>query len=367
MLAMPPNPGDKPSTFTWPPKPISPDRLNAPARPLRVRPPADPPKSRRPLTLLERIELAWLQPASPSPSLRLIDFTPDTPARYCRRCGQSTSSHANAITAATADTAADANPTAGTHTSPQPAVGGTPCPHCRERTIRWQRLIRVGPYASTLRNAVRNLKFHRDRAMGHHLASLLATSITQQFRRLGPARQPTHIFIVPVPSSNRRRLARGIDHTLVLARALRSHLAAINTAPQINLARLLRKRHTVSQVTLPTSKRSLNVVGVFRPRRLPLRPTPAARFSRRLFSPWQRVISAANQPHARVLLILLDDVTTTGSTLSAAARALLKALSDCRQAALMPKHPRPTLWAAVIAATPRPQPGQPGQSDGESP
>lgn len=361
---MPPNPGDKPSTFTWPPKPISPARLNAPARPLRVRPPADPPTPRRPLTLLERIELAWLQPASPSPSLRLIDFTPDNPARYCRRCGQGTSSHANAL-AAVAETEPHANPTDRTRSSPA-AVGGTPCPHCRERTIRWQRLIRVGPYASTLRRAVRTLKFHRDRAMGHHLASLLATSIAQQLRRLSPTRQPTHIFIVPVPSSNRRRLARGIDHTLVLARALRSHIAAMNTTPQIHLARLLRKKHTVSQVTLPTSKRSQNVVGVFRPRRLPLSPTPAARLSRRLFSPWQRLISAANQPHARVLLILLDDVTTTGSTLSAAARALLKALSDCRQAALMPKHPRPTLWAAVIAATPRPQPGQPANPEGES-
>lgn len=365
---MPLNPGDKPSTFTWPPKPISPDRLNAPARPLPTQPAPAPPKPRRPLTRLERIELAWLQPASPSPTLRLIDFTPDTPARYCRRCGQSTSSHANALNAATADVTD--NPVNRSHFPPS-AVGGVAavgtCPHCQHRTIRWQRLVRVGAYASTLRQAVRTLKFHRDRATGHHLAALLAASLQAQLQQLSPTRSPTHIFIVPVPSSNRRRLARGIDHTLVLARALRSHLAALTEGPHFHLARLLRKRHTVSQVTLPSSKRSKNVASAFRPRRLWLGTSPAARLSRRLISPWQPLFAATLQPNARVLIILLDDVTTTGSTLSAAARALLKALSDARHAGLSPKTRRPTLWAAVVAATPRPKSGQPSPADTDHP
>lgn len=102
--------------------------------------------------------------------------------------------------------------------------------------------------------------------------------------------------IVPVPLHVRRRLVRGYDHTLLLARAARRHLRA---GPPVRARWLLRTRATPPQASRPAAERPGNVEGAFAVRR------PDAVAGRRI--------------------LLLDDVTTTGATLRACRVALQQA------------------------------------------
>ena len=98
---------------------------------------------------------------------------------------------------------------------------------------------------------------------------------------------------VPVPLHPRRRRARGYNQAADLAARL----------PLPSVEALRRTRHTPSQTDLPAGRRRRNVRGAFAPAR-----------RRPFFDPGARV-------RGRVVL-LVDDVATTGATLEACARAL---------------------------------------------
>jgi ComF family protein len=99
--------------------------------------------------------------------------------------------------------------------------------------------------------------------------------------------------IVPVPLYWRRRLERGFNQSELLARAVakRYGLRPVNA--------LRRKRATAAQAGLSNSKRRLNVAGAF------VVPRPETVAGRRV--------------------LLIDDVLTTGATLSACGAALKRA------------------------------------------
>jgi len=93
-------------------------------------------------------------------------------------------------------------------------------------------------------------------------------------------------LIVPVPLHPRRQRERGFNQADELARGLRLPVARV----------LRRTRPTVSQVKLPAEQRRLNVLDAF----------------------------ALGLPVVRGrIVVLIDDVTTTGATLDACATALL--------------------------------------------
>lgn len=92
-----------------------------------------------------------------------------------------------------------------------------------------------------------------------------------------------------MPLHGRRKRARGYDQAGLLARAVAAELGV----PLVAVLR--RTRGTAPQARLDAERRRANVVGAF----------------------------AAERVGGGVLLV--DDVTTTGSTLDAAARALLAA------------------------------------------
>src|SRR5205085_5468843 len=105
--------------------------------------------------------------------------------------------------------------------------------------------------------------------------------------------RPEADVVVPVPLHRRRLAERGYNQSALLAR----HVAAELRAPLATTA-LARVIDTVPQVELPRERRPINVEGAFRARRT-------------LVS--DRAIS------------LVDDVSTTGSTIRACRRALLDA------------------------------------------
>jgi ComF family protein len=95
--------------------------------------------------------------------------------------------------------------------------------------------------------------------------------------------------VVPVPLHWRRQYARGFNQARELAR----HLGL----PVINA--LVRRRHTCAQVELAAGRRRANVAGAFR-----LNPL------------WPRCDVRG------LTVVLVDDVSTTGSTLEACAAVL---------------------------------------------
>jgi ComF family protein len=169
---------------------------------------------------------------------------------------------------------------------------GPACPKCAapaERGIVCRRCVRdplaldlcVAPwrFGAQLASAIRRLKF----AGATHIARTLAPLWAPV---LGAASSDS--VVVPVPLHWRRRLRRGYDHTWLLALHA---CAAAGLAPPEPLLR--RVRHAPAQSTLPAAARAANVRGAFAARG----PVPAC-------------------------VVLVDDVITTGSTMSAAASAL---------------------------------------------
>ncbi|MFW6133037.1 MAG: ComF family protein [Planctomycetota bacterium] len=184
------------------------------------------------------------------------------------------------------------------------------CDACSATLPRYDRVVRLGPYAGPLRAFVRNLKYHRREAMRRRLARLLAEAVAA--RAAG-----AFDLVAPVPMHWRRRLVRGYDHAGVLgweiARTLRCPLDEV----------LVRVRHTAPQVRLSRTQRVANVRGAFTVRR------------------------RADLDGARVLLV--DDVTTTGATADEAARTLLRGGAASVTLAVVAKAEPPTAYTEHLA------------------
>lgn len=137
------------------------------------------------------------------------------------------------------------------------------------------------------RQLVHGLKFH-DRTE-------LAPWMARWMLRVGAELAREADFVVPVPLHRRRLIVRRFNQSAELARPFAA-LCGVN----FEAAALERSRMTRQQVGLGASEREANVRGAFRV------PEKAAQLVR----------------GKRVLLI--DDVYTTGATVSSAARALLR-------------------------------------------
>jgi ComF family protein len=136
----------------------------------------------------------------------------------------------------------------------------------------------VGAYDGTLRAIVHALKYDGRRSVALPLAILLARSGASVLAGADVA--------VPVPLHRSRKRARGFNQAAEVARHL--------PIPMEDLLR--RVRATPSQTDLPAAQRHANVRHAFAVRRSP-------------------------RLHNRVV-VLVDDVSTTGATLEACARVL---------------------------------------------
>jgi predicted amidophosphoribosyltransferase len=247
---------------------------------------------------LRSIEETWLGLEAPAAAERIVEdgWTPDGPDAYCGRCGGSVGPFEQR------PTHADGTP------------GG--CPRCVRRRLAWQRAIRLGSYEGLLRELVLDVKFRRDRRAGGELGGLLGEAVRVAVEDAGLAGMP--LVIVPVPTTHRRRLGRGIDHTLVLSRAV----AGVTGG---RVVRALDRAHRPPQHELPTSSRRSNVAGTFHRR-------PGFDLSGRL-------------------VVVVDDVRTTGATMTAACRAL-------RNGSEKEIARPPVVWVAFAAVAGKADPRQ---------
>lgn len=180
------------------------------------------------------------------------------------------------------------------------------CVGCRAEKLAWERLIRLGSFAGELREAIHAMKYEAWRAQGMQLGRLLGYRVLDELRWAGVP--PESAILVPVPMPTLRRLGRGIDHTLVLARGVRS-------TSGVRLVPMLRRSGGKPQVQVAPSLRASNLRNRVRVKRVEIvRPQ---------------------------VVVLVDDVKTTGATLKACSRAINGALgrSETR------------VWASVVAVT----------------
>lgn len=283
--------------FVWPPRKVNaPPAANTDSAP-SIDLPAPPPRG-----LWAEIEHTWLGlTAAPlRDRCRDLGWKPDTPRDYCWKCGQSAGEF---------------------------AVGGDGCSHCEDSRRPWERLVRLGSYQQPLDAWIRETKFTAFRRLGTDLGHMLGTQLAAVIREArveGILSPETHVAVVPVPTSFRRRLARGIDHPTVIAKA-------VAAAAKLPLQSDLSRGHRPPQVRVSTAARRQNVAGT-------MKPSLGGRFRSR---GGLRLRPSPRADQSQTLLILVDDVTTTGATLREAARA-------CRD--LWGRKTR--IWCAVLAVTP---------------
>lgn len=162
------------------------------------------------------------------------------------------------------------------------------CPDCRGRKLAFAAARTLGVYQGALRGAVLRIKHAQQEPLAHCLGEILATVVRNR-----PFPQLPEL-IAPVPMHWRKRLWHGASAAETLADSLAVALQLPLAADLLYCTRPLQK-----QGTLPVSARLDNVRGAF---------------------------STSRAFDIRDAIILLaDDVITTGATADQCSRALLAA------------------------------------------
>ena len=169
-------------------------------------------------------------------------------------------------------------------------IGNGQCQACCEYPPSFDRAVSYGEYQAGLRDLIHLLKYEGVLPAARPLGRLLAAAIEQL--RLGNS----NALVVPVPLHSAKRHERRFNQAELIARAALKHLP-----PQFELSRnaLVRHRSTRSQVGLDREARIQNMHGAFRV------TTPP------------RILGRT--------VIVVDDVMTTGTTVSECARVLKRA------------------------------------------
>lgn len=180
--------------------------------------------------------------------------------------------------------------------------GPAHCLPCRQRRSVISRGRTLGEYEGALRDIVHAFKYGGRPSIATDLGRLLVPAAEDLLDGVD--------VVVPVPLHPRRQRARGFNQATELARTLRAPVRTL----------LHRTRETSPQARLPASRRHANVRGAFG-------------------LAWPGLDLSG----CRVLLV--DDVRTTGATLDACARVLMRAgapevraLTVARALATRPHH-----------------------------
>jgi ComF family protein len=165
---------------------------------------------------------------------------------------------------------------------------GERCPRCQDESFQFDGVIRLGTYDGARREVILRMKHGRYEALSECVGELWAEHAAERLKAV------RGVAVVPIPLHWRTRWHRGYNQAELLARALASRLHLTCDTRWLRRVRLTRK-----QTDVAPSARRVNVRGAFR--------------------------AAPSVKWRGATVLLVDDVLTTGSTASDAARALKEA------------------------------------------
>ena len=180
------------------------------------------------------------------------------------------------------------------------------CPVCRRVDRPFLRAVAYGSYDGGLRELIHLLKYNYVRPA----ASVLGRMLAEALLKLEPEFGAEPVLVIPVPLYKRKRRERGFNQAELIARcAVKS-----SAGGRVRLATgvLLRTRETQSQIGLTSHQRRENMRGAF------------------------AVAGAAEVTGREVVLV--DDVYTTGTTVTECAKVLRRAGAA-------------KVWVATVART----------------
>jgi len=171
---------------------------------------------------------------------------------------------------------------------------GATCGLCQRAHPPFERAVAYGNYDGGLRDLIHLLKYQQVRPAAEVLGRMLAKAVADLETSLPDGTIP----VVPVPLHPRKERQRGFNQAELIARAALKQLACPQRF-QLRTGALVRQRETGSQIGLTRHQRRENLRGAF------------------------GVVSPA--PIAQRDILLVDDVLTTGTTVSECARVLRRA------------------------------------------
>jgi competence protein ComFC len=163
-----------------------------------------------------------------------------------------------------------------------PTPGGKECDKCQKNPPSFDSLKAYSDYAEPLRSAIIRMKTHPDYGLGLALSNYLFDLYSRSDWEAN--------LIIPVPISKEHSHTRGYNQTDLFAYPL-----ALRLGIPFKSKAITRIRETRSQVGLSASERAQNVNGAF------------------------KAVPSLVQGKA---ILVVDDVATTGSSISACALAL---------------------------------------------
>ncbi len=181
------------------------------------------------------------------------------------------------------------------------------CGLCQRLHPPFERAVAYGSYDGGLRDLIHLLKYQQVRPAAAVLGRMLAETITGVETTLLPGL----IAVVSVPLHVRKRAQRGFNQSELIARAALKQLGRPERF-QMLIGVLVRRRETASQIGLTRHQRRENLRGAF--------------------------AVADPQRLAKRNVLLVDDVFTTGTTVSECARVLRRAGAN-------------RVWVATVART----------------